>query len=490
MLFNLGHIIDDRYEIIDLIGSGGFGEVYKTKDITLEDFNALKCLLPQIVEEQPELVEMFDEEANAAMQVEHPNVVRIFSIEESNFQNERVKYFTMEYSEDGDLGKFLRNQETYLTIEKLKDWINQLLLGLKAINKKLIHRDLKPGNVLLFGNSLKISDFGLSRYIEESTRTLTFKGGGTPQYMAPEVWEQASPTHLLDQYSMGMIFYVLATLQHPFSPIPSSVNTSEFLRDKHLFSTPQPPKELNAELPDKLSSIIMRMIEKRPTDRFSNLDDILNALENIEEEERADVSPEILEIAGIAKKSDQKIKEEGLRKAEQRKRQEEEAVKIRNTFDFHCKELISDFEKIIDYINEKIEPVKIVKRKGSDDSLYYFQCSFHKSLLVVHIEQVGGVDEVEDIIGWGYCYIHENEDGFNLLLQKSSKSSYGKWLALFTQDHPLYNYVKYKKPHGVLNLKELNNALRCIRVSGRYQSKLIEFNEGIFIELVKKLVSL
>ena len=211
MLFNIDHIINDKYKIIDLAGAGGFGEVYKVKDLTSNDIKAIKCLLPQIAAERPELNESFDKEAHAAMEVEHKNVVRIFSIEETTFKNNPVKFLTMEYSEDGDLDKFLRNQETFLTEENIIDWMKQLLLGLKAVNEKLIHRDLKPKNILIFGDVLKISDFGLLRFIEESTRTLTFKGCGTPQYMAPEIWEDLSPTILVDQYSMGIIYYVLCS---------------------------------------------------------------------------------------------------------------------------------------------------------------------------------------------------------------------------------------------------------------------------------------
>jgi len=490
MLFPKSHIINDKYEIIEWAGDGGFGEVYKIKDLASNDIKALKCLLPQVVAAQPELIDLFDKEAYAAMQVEHKNVVKIFSVEETNYQNNKVKFFTMEYTEDRDLDNFIENHNTCLPKEQLLDWMKQLLSGLKAISEKLIHRDLKPSNILIFNNTLKISDFGLSRFIEESTRTLTFKGGGTPQYMSPEVWENKSPTPLVDQYSMGIIFYVLATLSHPFLPIPSGENPYEFLRDKHLFTIPEHPIELNPELPKKLNSIIMVMIEKRPEDRYQNVDDILNALESIEEVEKVEVSSEILDISEIAKKSEKKIKKATLKEAQKRKRQEDERKKIRNIFDFHCKELISSFEQVIDSINEQIEPARIEKSKSPhDQSFYQLMCNFHNSHLKVHIEQVSGVNEVENVIGWGYCIVDEYKDGFNLLLQKSMKSTYARWLAVLVQDSPLYNFAKYTKPHGVLTLDELNNALRGLHASHIYQVRLKEFNKDLFIELAKKLVS-
>lgn len=490
MVFNLGHIIYDKYEIVDLIGSGGFGEVYKIKDLDSEDLKALKCLLPHLAEELPELEDMFDEEANASMKVKHQNVVQIFSLEETSFKNKEIKFFTMEYSEDGDLSSFLRKLDTYLSIDNLTEWMRQLLLGLGAINELIIHRDLKPENILLFGNLLKISDFGLSKYIEETTRTFTFKGWGTPQYMAPEIWENISPTHLVDQYSMGMIFYYMAILKHPFYPIPSGGNIFEYLRDSHLFKIPQHPRELNNELPEKLDSIIMRMIEKKPENRFSNVDDILGALETIEEEEKADVPIEFLEIAELAKESEQKVKVENLKRAEERKKREGESQKIRKIFSFYCEELISSYEKIVDLINEQIEPSEIEKSRSSNQPFYRAQYRFHNSYLKIHIEPVSEVNEIEDVLGWGYCTIHEYEDGFNLLLQRIKNSSYGKWWALFVQDNPLYDFAKHTKPHGLFTLDELNNALRGLHAFHIYQVKLREFDEAMFIELVKKLVSL
>ncbi len=490
MFFKIEHVINDKYKIIDLLGSGGFGEVYKIRDLASSEFKAMKCMIPDLAEEHPELIDMFVKEANATMKAQNQNVVQIFSIEETSCKNKKVKFFTMEYSKDGDLYSFLAYRDSYLSIDNLTEWMRQLLLGLRAINQFIIHRDLKPENILLFSNILKISDFGISKYIEETTRTFTFKGGGTHKYMAPEIWGNISPTPLVDQYSMGMIFYVLATLKHPFSPMPSDRDITEYLRDSHQFKIPQEPGELNSELPEKLNSIIMRMIEKKPESRYKNVDEILSALERIEDEEKTEVPVDLLEIAELAKKSEKKVKVEEMKRAKERKRQEVESLKIRNIFSFNCKELISGFEKIVDSINKQIEPTKIEKSKSSDESLCRAMYSFHGSHLKIHIEPVNKVNEVEDVLGWGYCTIHEYEDGFNLLLQRIKNSSFVKWWALYVQDNPLYNYARHTKPHGVLTLDELNNALRGLHALHIYQVNLREFNETMFIELVKKLVSL
>lgn len=489
MFFTIDHIINDKYKIIDWIGEGGFGEVYKIQDLASNEVKALKCLIPQFVEDNPEYADLFAKEAKATMQVENMNVVEIFSIEETVYRDYQVKFFTMEYAEEGDLDKYLKQQETYLYEEKLLDWMKQLLLGLKAVNEKIIHRDIKPKNILIFGEVLKISDFGLSRFIEESTRTLTFKGMGTPLYMAPEIWEKFSSTILVDQYSMGMVFYVLATLKHPFLPIPSNVNHNEFLKENHLFTMPKEPKKINPELPEKLNSLIMRMVEKNDKNRYQSLDEILDSLENIKASENQVLPSSLVEIVKEARKTEQKVKKEELRIVSERKKQEEALEKIEKIFIFHCKELLSLYDKIIDNINAQIKPAKIKRFQYRNIPFYKLVYSFHDSSLKVLIDLTDRVNEVSDVIGWGYTYINKNEDGYNLLLQKSSDTPYAKWLSCTFKDHALLKSAKHFKPHAVTEIDKLNIALRGLRMMSIYDAELREFNEEMFIELVKQLVS-
>jgi len=489
MLFSMGDVINRRYKINQLIGSGGFGEVYKVEDLSSGEQKALKCMLFEIIDEQPELVQLFDREVHAVMRVEHVNVVKIYSVEETTCHEKPVKFFTFEYAPNGDLEGYIKKQAAFINNEKLLSWISQLLSGLRAINKELIHRDLKPSNILIFGDVLKISDFGLSRLLEESTRTLTFKGWGTPSYMAPEVWENLAPTTAVDQYSMGLIFYVLSTLKHPFLPVPSSENIIEFLRESHLFKIPKQAQELNPDLPKKISSIIARMIEKKPENRYRNLNDIFEDLRNVKELEQKKVPEKIMEIVKIAKEAGQINRQEALKKAQERDRQDAEKRKIRKVFEFHCQELISGFNRIVGDVNEQLKPLEIRKLISKDVPFYSLSYNFSESQLSVYIEQVDGVNELEGVIGWGYCLTRKNEDGFNLILQRSKVDPYAKWLVLEVRDNPLYNFAKYIYPHGVQTLSELNEALRGLHVIHIYSVELKEFQEDMFLDLVKRLVS-
>ena len=497
MIFEPGNIINEKYEIIDFIGEGGFGLVYKIKDLEVEEFRALKCLNPQLVEDCPDLISSFDREVNAIKQVNHENVVKIFSVEETEFEKNKVKFFTMEYTSEGNLSEFLKQQDTYLSEEKLLRWVTQLLLALTAINEKVIHRDIKPENILVFGENVKISDFGLSRFIEESTRTLTFKGLGTPLYMAPEIWENATPTISIDQYSMGLVFYFMSTLKHPFLPIPSEVNPNEYheyLRDCHLFVKPKEPIELNPRLPEKLNNIIIKMLEKEPISRFENPDKILSYLEEYDSISEQNIPSYIEEVVKIANKTIEKSEAEEKKKRLESKKREEEYRRRQDIFEFHCQKLISSFDGIVDNINRHIKNANTKIRKIeiiSSPHSHMRQYTFCNKGLTVEIEKCPGVNEVPNIIAWGKCYIDAYEDGFNLLLQLKEDGPYATWLSCEVEGNSLYpTKARYLRPHAVLEFNELNDALRGLHATHRYIVDLKELDNKLFINLVKKLVSI
>ena len=493
MIFEPGNIINEKYEIIDFIGAGGFGVVYKIKDLEVEEFRALKCLDSRLVEVYPDLISSFDREVNAIKQVNHENVVKIFSVEEMEFENNKVKFFTMEYTSEGNLSKFLKQQDTYLSEEKLLRWVTQLLLALTAINEKVIHRDIKPENILVFGENVKISDFGLSRFIEESTRTLTFKGLGTPLYMAPEIWENATPTISIDQYSMGLVFYFMSTLKHPFLPIPSEVNPYEYLRNCHLFVKPKEPIELNPRLPKKLNNIIIKMLEKEPISRFENPDKILSYLEEYDSISEQNIPSYIEEVVKIANKTIEKSEAEEKKKRLESKKREEEYRRRQDIFEFHCQKLISSFDGIVDNINRHIKNANTKIRKIeiiSSPHSHMRQYTFCNKGLTVEIEKCPGVNEVPNIIAWGKCYIDAYEDGFNLLLQLKEDGPYATWLSCEVQDNPVYSKARYLSPHAVLELDKLNDALRSLHAAHIYLVDLKELDNKLFINLVKKLMSI
>lgn len=170
--------------------------------------------------------------------------------------------------------------------------MRQILEGLKVLHTKTIHRDLKPENVLLAGDTLKIGDFGLAKFVDEATRTLTFKGSGTPQYMAPEVWTGQHVSPATDLYALGVLFFEAVTGQPPFA-----APDTQRLRDMHLYTPVPRPKTLNPTLPDTLDGLIKKLLAKSTRDRYQSADEVLVALEVVPKD--ADST-----IVGLADRAD------------------------------------------------------------------------------------------------------------------------------------------------------------------------------------------
>ena len=139
--------------------------------------------------------------------------------------------------------------------------------GAQAINEKLIHRDIKPNNILIEGGKLKIGDFGISKFVDESTRLNTFKGGQHVAYMAPEGWQNQANTFKLDVYSVGLVFYQILSLKHPLAG--KVADPSKFLEWEkvHLYEQCPDVRTFRDEVPVSISQLVSRMVSKRPGDR-------------------------------------------------------------------------------------------------------------------------------------------------------------------------------------------------------------------------------
>ncbi len=180
----------NEYLVEQLIGTGGFGQVFKIKAKIDGEIYALKTLSFGFSDGMH--LESFLNEGNAATLIAHDNVVRYLYFHDGKQYKELPPYIIMEYTPDGTLEDYTKKNaiaDRLIDNSDLKGLFIQLIEGMKVINSRLIHRDIKPSNILLFGDILKIADFGLSKIVEDNTRTMTFKGGGTCMYMSPEAWK-------------------------------------------------------------------------------------------------------------------------------------------------------------------------------------------------------------------------------------------------------------------------------------------------------------
>ena len=268
-----GTLYANRYEIIEELGTGGMGKVYRVEDTKAQDEIALKLIKPEIAADK-KTIDRFRNELTTARKIRHKNICGMYDLGEDRGSY----YITMEYVSGQDLKGLIR-QTGQLAIGTSISIAKQVCEGLVEAHKiGVIHRDLKPSNIMIDreGN-VRIMDFGIARSLKEKGIT----GGGvmigTPEYMSPEQAEAKEVDKLSDIYSVGVILYEIVTGRVPFEG-----DTALSIAMKHKGETPKDPKEYNAQIPDDLSKLILKCLEKDKENRFQSAGEIQSELENIE----------------------------------------------------------------------------------------------------------------------------------------------------------------------------------------------------------------
>jgi serine/threonine protein kinase/tetratricopeptide (TPR) repeat protein len=268
-----GSLFADRYQIIEELGSGGMGRVYKVLDKELDTVIVLKVLLPEVADD-PETIPRFRNELRLSREISHTNVCRMFDLN----MFKRTYYITMEYV-DGESLKNIILMTKKLSVATAIAITKQICEGLgEAHRHGVVHRDLKPGNILIDrdGNA-KILDFGLARSIESQGITATGIIIGTPQYMSPEQVQEKTIDQRSDIYSLGVLLYEMLTGHVPFdgdSPVRVAL--------RHVKEKPLEPKDLNLKIPQSVSRVILKCLAKEKEDRYQSTQELLAELIRIE----------------------------------------------------------------------------------------------------------------------------------------------------------------------------------------------------------------
>lgn len=264
-----GSVIAD-FIILQELGRGGMGVVYLTHQISLDRPAALKVLSDNYAN-NAEFVVNFIKEARSAAKLNHPHIVQAFAVGE----DEGIFYFAMEFI-DGETMKSVLKREKVLTVDKAITVIQQIAEALDYAWKeqKLIHRDIKPDNIMMTKNGrAKLADLGLSRVAGEIDDSESDEVMGTPQYISPEHLTGAPMDNRSDIYSLGASFFHLVTGKFPFE----GKTASEIAR-KHLDEKLRLPHEVNPEIPESVSRIILKMMEKNIKDRYQDAAELVDDL--------------------------------------------------------------------------------------------------------------------------------------------------------------------------------------------------------------------
>jgi serine/threonine protein kinase/Tfp pilus assembly protein PilF len=268
-----GSTFAGRYQIIEELGKGGMGRVYKANDIDIKEKVAIKLIKPEISTDK-KTIERFQNELKFARKIRHKNVCQMYDLN----REEGTHYITMEYVEGENLKNMIR-MSGQLGVGTATSLAKQVCEGLEEAHRLgVVHRDLKPSNIMIDREGcVRIMDFGIARSLKEKGITGAGVMIGTPEYMSPEQVEGKEVDERSDIYSLGVILYEMVTGRVPFEG-----DTPFTIGVKHKGEMPQPPKELNKQVPSELNGLILKCLDKNKEKRYQSARELLSELENIE----------------------------------------------------------------------------------------------------------------------------------------------------------------------------------------------------------------
>lgn len=265
-----GKRLDGRYEIYEILGVGGMAVVYRAYDTIDDRIVAIKILKDEYLNNQ-EFIRRFKNESKAIAVLSHPNIVKVYDV---SF-GDRIQYIVMEYIDGITLKEYLDQQKEVRWKEAIHFTVQILRALQHAHEKGVIHRDIKPQNIMLLQDgTIKVTDFGIARFSRSETRTMTDKAIGSVHYIAPEQARGDVTDEKADIYSVGVMLYEMLTGRLPFE-----ADNAVSVAIMQLQSDPTPPHEINSSIPDGLEEIVLHAMEKNPAQRYQSAAEMLRDIE-------------------------------------------------------------------------------------------------------------------------------------------------------------------------------------------------------------------
>ncbi|WP_130850060.1 Stk1 family PASTA domain-containing Ser/Thr kinase [Intestinimonas timonensis] len=277
----IGKLLDNRYEILERIGTGGMAVVFKGRDHRLNRLVAIKILKDDLAKDA-EFRRRFHDESQAVAMLSHPNIMAVYDVSRS----EQVEYIVMELIDGITLKQYMQRKGGPLSWKESLHFITQIMKALShAHGRGIIHRDIKPQNIMVLRDgSIKVTDFGIARLASAAQSTLTQEALGSVHYISPEQARGSRIDGRSDIYSAGVVLYEMLTGRLPFEG-----DTPVSVAIQHINSIPLAPRELNPDIPEALEAITMKAMAPKVENRYRNADDMLYDLEEFRKDPSIDL---------------------------------------------------------------------------------------------------------------------------------------------------------------------------------------------------------
>jgi serine/threonine protein kinase len=430
---------------------GGMGELYKG----FEKDSKKEVILKLIPIDSPDEESLLGRELDASVHLLHDNIVKTLSIGKLNINNFCFLYVIQEYYSSGNLRLIISKN---IPLSECYRMMFDILEGMTEVHKYIIHRDLKPENILLDRDKrLYITDFGLAKYINERTRTRSFKGAGTIPYMSPECWTGEQNTISMDIYSLGIIFFEILTGEWPYKAA-----TETEWKECHLFSTFPDISNYRNDVTIKLKQIIQKMTYKKASERYKTVNEIISALNesiSLDAESASDAE----RLAAIGNFAMQKKAAAEL----QHSKDLEQISTWKKLLGFHVEDIFNKFIEKVNAINERFETSKIIIEKKLSKEIIsenFLKLTFNGKSIRIKFSEYNSVEKYEknmkeqsiNFQQQHYGMIMQSPDdsflkknnvilvglaetnfkvskfelGYNLLLEKDKNLDYGEWFIM------------------------------------------------------------
>ena len=276
----VGKRLDGRYEVQEIIGVGGMSVVYKAYDNVDDRIVAVKILKDEFLQND-DFVRRFKNESKAIAVMSHPNIVKVYDV---SF-GEKLQYIVMEYVDGITLKEYIQKQGA-ITWNDALYFTTQILRALQhAHDKGIVHRDIKPQNIMLLADGhIKVTDFGIARFSRSETKTLTENAIGSVHYISPEQAKGEFTDERADIYSLGVVLYEMLAGRVPFD-----ADSAVSVAIQHLSSVPLAPRDIDPSIPEPLELICMKAMNSDPNKRYASADAMIEDLEKFRRDPSVDM---------------------------------------------------------------------------------------------------------------------------------------------------------------------------------------------------------